>query len=130
MASTTSSSSASDDIGGNWYFNKSQRHVGLLSEPAYRHLQMAAGVRGLSGAGGLARFPHHAQLLQYFRDDAAHFGLREAITFNTGVEKADRLPEGGWQVRLSNGETEGYEALGGGERAPLGSAHSRVSGPF
>ena len=33
-------------------------------------------------------FPHHTQIAAYFDDYVDHFGLREQITFETGVEHA------------------------------------------
>ena len=35
---------------------------------------------------------HHTQVLAYFRDYAEHFGIRRHITFNTGVDHAQRRP--------------------------------------
>ena len=102
---------ASDDIGGNWYFNNPN---GMSA--CYRSLHIDTSKWRLAFEdypvpADWPDFPHHSELLQYFRDYAEHFGLREAITFNTRVEKAVRLPGDGWEVRLSNGETRQYEAL-------------------
>ena len=102
---------ASDDIGGNWYFNNPNGMSACYQSLHIDTSKWRLAFEDYPVPADWPDFPHHAQLLQYFRDYAAHFGLREAITFNTGVEKADRLPEGGWQVRLSNGETRAYEAL-------------------
>ena len=54
---------------------------------------------------------HHTQVLAYFRSYADHFGVRERITFNTGVEHAERQADGVWRVRLSTGEERRYDAL-------------------
>ena len=54
---------------------------------------------------------HHTQVLSYFRDYADHFGIREQVTFNTGVDHAQRLADGTWRVRLTTGEERSYDAL-------------------
>ena len=102
---------ASDDIGGNWYFNNPNGMSACYQSLHIDTSKWRLAFEDFPVPADWPDFPHHAQLLQYFRDYAAHFGLREAITFNTRVEKADRLPEGGWEVRLSNGETRRYAAL-------------------
>lgn len=56
-------------------------------------------------------YPHHAQILGYFNDYVDHFKLRDKITFNTRVERADRRADGVWEVQLSTGETREYDAL-------------------
>jgi cation diffusion facilitator CzcD-associated flavoprotein CzcO len=57
-------------------------------------------------------FPHHSQIAAYFDAYVDHFGLRDRITFETGVEKADRDPaDGTWHVTLDTGEQRHYDAL-------------------
>jgi cation diffusion facilitator CzcD-associated flavoprotein CzcO len=55
-------------------------------------------------------FPHHTQVAAYFDAYVDHFGLRERITFETGVEHAEPA-DGGWRVRLDTGEERDYRAL-------------------
>jgi cation diffusion facilitator CzcD-associated flavoprotein CzcO len=56
-------------------------------------------------------FPHHSQIAAYFEDYVDHFGIREKIIFETGVEHAARGRDGVWSVTLDNGEQREYEAL-------------------
>jgi dimethylaniline monooxygenase (N-oxide forming) len=56
-------------------------------------------------------FPHHTQVAQYFSDYVDHFGLADRITFETGVERAVRGPDGTWTVELDTGEQRRYDAL-------------------
>jgi dimethylaniline monooxygenase (N-oxide forming) len=56
-------------------------------------------------------YPHNTQMAAYFDAYIDRFGFRDRITFNTTVERAERSPEGGWDVRLSTGEDRRYEAL-------------------
>lgn len=101
----------SDDVGGNWYFGNPN---GLSS--AYRTLHIdSSKLRSQLSDFPMPKefpdFPHHSQILRYFRDYAAHFGLRERITFETAVEHCDLAEEGLWRVRLSTGESRWYDAL-------------------
>ncbi len=56
-------------------------------------------------------YPHNTQMAAYFNAYIDHFGFRDRITFNTTVERAERTAAGGWDVRLSSGETRSYDAL-------------------
>jgi cation diffusion facilitator CzcD-associated flavoprotein CzcO len=101
----------SDDVGGNWYF----RNPNGLSA-CYESLHIDTSKWRLAFEdypvpADWPDFPHHAQLLQYFRDYVDHFGLRETITFNTAVTKAERTADGLWRVTLSTGEARTYDVL-------------------
>ncbi|MEO1027983.1 MAG: NAD(P)-binding domain-containing protein, partial [Pseudomonadota bacterium] len=101
----------SDDIGGNWYY---QNPNGLSS--CYQSLHIDTSKWRLAFEDfpvpeDWPDFPHHAQLLAYFSEYVSHFGLRDTITFNTAVERAERDEAGDWQVTLSTGETRSYGAL-------------------
>jgi len=56
-------------------------------------------------------FPHHTHIAEYFDAYVDHFGFRDRISFGTGVERAERQPEGSWSITLDNGETRDYGAL-------------------
>ncbi|MEL7481247.1 MAG: NAD(P)-binding domain-containing protein [Pseudomonadota bacterium] len=101
----------SDDIGGNWYFNNPN---GLSSCYESLHIDTSKfrlAFEDFPVPDDWPDFPHHSQILDYFRDYVDHFDLRRAITFNTKVEHAQQLGTGGWRVELSNGETRDYRAL-------------------
>ena len=57
-------------------------------------------------------FPHHTQIAAYFDDYVDHFGFRDRIRFETGVEHAERGADGrlGGHARR-DGETARYDAL-------------------
>jgi cation diffusion facilitator CzcD-associated flavoprotein CzcO len=55
---------------------------------------------------GYPDFPHHTQIAAYFDAYADHFGLRDEITFETGVEKATRGADGVWEISLDTGGVE------------------------
>jgi hypothetical protein len=56
-------------------------------------------------------FPHHTQIAAYFEEYVEHFGFRDRIIFETGVEQAERLEDGSWRITLDTGEVRDYGAL-------------------
>ncbi|HWI43342.1 MAG TPA: NAD(P)-binding domain-containing protein [Nocardioides sp.] len=101
----------SDDIGGNWYFKnpngKSSVYESLHIDTSTTRLQF----EDFPAPEDYPDFPHHSLIHQYFRDYVDHFGLRDAITFDTAVEGVVRNGDGGWDVTLSTGETRSYTDL-------------------
>jgi dimethylaniline monooxygenase (N-oxide forming) len=101
----------SDRVGGNWVFENTN---GVSS--AYRSLHINTSRERMEYAdfpmpGDYPDFPHHTHIARYFDDYVDHFGLRERITFETGVEHAHRGSDGVWEVRLRTGEERRYDAL-------------------
>jgi hypothetical protein len=101
----------SDDIGGNWYFNNPNGASSCYQSLHIDTSKWRLAFEDYPAPDDWPDFPHHAQLLQYFRDYAKHFGITETITFNTAVQTCERLPGGRWRVALSNGETRDYDAI-------------------
>ena len=102
---------ASDDVGGNWYF---QNPNGRSS--AYRSLHIDTSKHAISFSdfpmdGRYPDFPHHSEIKQFLQEYAERFGLRERIRFNTAVERAERLPGGGWRIATADGEEHSFDAL-------------------
>ena len=101
----------SDDIGGNWYFGNPN---GLSACYESLHIDTSKwrlAFEDLPVPDDWPDFPHHSQILDYFRSYVDRFGLRPHITFNTAVTKAVRKDGGGWEVTLSTGETKPYDVL-------------------
>jgi len=101
----------SDDVGGNWYFDnpngRSSAYASLHIDTSTTRLEFEE----FPAPEDFPHFPHHTLIHRYFRDYVDHFGLRESITFNTGVTRAVRRPDGGWEVTLTTGETRSYTDL-------------------
>ena len=102
---------ASDDIGGNWYFNNPNGMSACYQSLHIDTSKWRLAFEDYPVPAEWPDYPHHAQLLQYFHDYVSHFGLRPHIRFKTRVEKATRRSGGGWEIRLSTGETEHFDAL-------------------
>jgi cation diffusion facilitator CzcD-associated flavoprotein CzcO len=101
----------SDRVGGNWVFGNKN---GMSA--AYRDLFINTSRPRMEYADfpmptSYPDFPHHSQIAAYFDDYVEHFGFREKITFETGVEHARRSEAGLWSLQLDTGETRHYEAL-------------------
>src|SRR3954452_7152489 len=102
---------ASDRVGGNWVFGNRNR-----MSAAYRSLHINTSRDRMEYADypmpdSYPDFPHHTQIASYFDSYVDHFGLREAIEFETGVEHAARRPDGVWEVTSDGGETRRFDAL-------------------
>ena len=100
----------SDRVGGNWVF---KNRNGMSS--AYRSLHINTSRRRMEYSdfpmpASYPDFPHHTHIAAYFDAYVDHFGFRERITFETGVERAAPAG-GGWEVTLDDGRTLAYDAL-------------------
>lgn len=100
-----------DDVGGNWYFGnpngRSAVYESLHIDTSTPRLQF----EDFPAPADYPDFPHHTLIHDYFRAYVDEFGLRDAIEFETGVERAARGDGGGWDVALSTGETRSYTDL-------------------
>jgi dimethylaniline monooxygenase (N-oxide forming) len=101
----------SDRVGGNWVFGNKN---GMSA--AYRDLFINVSRERMQYADypmpkSIPDFPHHTHIARYFEDYVDHFGLRERITFETGVEHASRRADGVWEITLDTGEQRTYDAL-------------------
>jgi cation diffusion facilitator CzcD-associated flavoprotein CzcO len=101
----------SDQVGGNWVFRNKN---GMSS--AYRSLHIDSSRYSIEFDDfpfpqQYPDFPHHTQILAYFKAYADHFGVTEGIHFNTGVERAERLADGTWQITLDTGEVRTFDLL-------------------
>ncbi len=62
-------------------------------------------------------YPMHWQVSEYFDRYVDHFGIRDTITFETKVERAERRDDGVWEVTISGAgadggtETREYDAV-------------------
>jgi cation diffusion facilitator CzcD-associated flavoprotein CzcO len=98
---------SSDDFGGNWYFRNPNGR-----SSAYRSLHIDTSRNAISFADfpmdeRYPDFPHHTQINDFLHEYADRFGLKEHVRFNTTVEHATRLHDGGgWDI-----DGERFDAL-------------------
>ena len=102
---------SSDRVGGNWAFGNPNGH-----SSAYRSLHIDTSKHRLSFKDfpmpeDYPDFPHHTQIKAYLDAYADAFGLRERIEFENGVEHAERLPDGGWELTTQRGESRRFDLL-------------------
>jgi hypothetical protein len=101
----------SDRVGGNWVFGNKN---GMSA--AYRYLHINTSRERMQYAdlpmpADYPDFPRHDQIAAYFDSYVDHFGFRDRILFETGVERAERLPDGTWELSTDTGETRRYDML-------------------
>jgi len=101
----------SDRVGGNWVFG----NINEMSA-AYRELFINTSRPRMEYSdfpmpADYPDFPHHTQIAAYFEKYVDRFGIREHITFNTGVEHCRPLEDGRWEVVLEGGQSRTYDAL-------------------
>ncbi len=101
----------SDKVGGNWVFGNRN---GMSSSYSTLHINTSRERMEYADypmPTSYPDFPRHDQIARYFDDYVEHFGLRERITFNTGVEHARPLEGGGWEVTISGAAAAGGEEV-------------------
>ena len=107
-----------------------ERHVLGLPLAAHQHLARADGVRRLPDAEVVSRLPApHARSPRYFDAYVDHFGFRDRIRFETGVEHAAREADGTWTIALDTGRDAPLRRAGRRQRPPLGPALARAAVP-
>ena len=101
----------SSDVGGLWRYENDN---GLAA--AYQSLTINTSKQHMAYSDfpmppSYPDFAHHTQILRYFEEYIAHFGLRETITFRTGVTEVCPAGSNRWSVTLDNGEIRFYRAV-------------------
>jgi thioredoxin reductase len=100
-----------DRVGGNWVYGNRN---GVSS--SYRSLHINTSRERMEFSDypmpkHLPDFPRHDHIAAYFDDYVDHFGFRDRIRFETGVEHVGPADGGGFEVRTSDGETRRYDAV-------------------
>ncbi len=115
---------ASDKVGGNWVFGNRN---GMSSSYSTLHINTSRERMEYADfpmPTDYPDFPRHDQIARYFDAYVDQFGLREQITFNTAVEHARPLPDGGWEVTIAQGGAGAEESAGACAEGKAGSGAS------
>jgi cation diffusion facilitator CzcD-associated flavoprotein CzcO len=101
----------SDRVGGNWVWGNKNN---VSSSYKSLHINTSRTRMEFSDFPMPERypdFPRHDHIAEYFDDYVDHFGFRDSIRFETGVEHVERRADGVFDVRLQGGETIEYDAV-------------------
>lgn len=95
---------ADADVGGNWLHGvyRTAHIISSKKTTEYPDYKMPA---------DYPDFPSAKQMLDYLRDYAKHFNLREKIEFNTKLVMARPLADERWEIELANEEKRIYKGL-------------------
>jgi dimethylaniline monooxygenase (N-oxide forming) len=101
----------SDRVGGNWVFGNRN-----AMSSAYKSLHINTSRKRMEYSdypmpADYPDFPHHSQIAAYFDAYVDHFGFRDKIRFETGVEHVQRAGDGVYELRTDTGETHRYDAV-------------------
>jgi len=101
----------SDRVGGNWVWGNKNN-----VSSSYRSLHINTSRTRMEYSDypmpeSYPDFPRHDQIAKYFDDYVDHFGFRDRIRFETGVDHVERRDDGVFEVRISTGDTLEYDAV-------------------
>ena len=101
----------SDRVGGNWVWGNKNN---VSSSYKSLHINTSRTRMEYSDFPMPERypdFPRHDHIAEYFDDYVDHFGFRDSIHFETGVDHVERRDDGTFEVRVSTGDTREYDAV-------------------
>jgi len=101
----------SDRVGGNWVFKNAN---GMSASYSTLHINTSRERMEYTDfpmPKSYPDFPHHTHIAKYFDDYVDHFGFRDRIRFQTGVERAEKQADGTFAVTDDTGATHRYDAL-------------------
>ena len=101
----------SDRVGGNWVFRNRNRMSSSYSTLHINTSRERMEFADFPMPKSYPDFPRHDHIAEYFDAYVDHFGFRDRIRFETGVERAERRDDGVWEVSDDRGGTELYDAL-------------------
>jgi cation diffusion facilitator CzcD-associated flavoprotein CzcO len=96
------------DVGGIW--DPENAGSPMYESAHFISSKWTSGFYGFPMPETFPDYPSNRQILDYIRSFTDAFGLRELITFNTTVVRAEREGDG-WSVLLSTGERRSYAGV-------------------
>jgi thioredoxin reductase len=101
----------SDSVGGNWVFSPRLSHSSVFETTHIISSKRLSQYADFPMPDDYPDYPSHKQLLTYFRDYAAHFGVNDYIRFNTEVVRAEKQVDETWNITLADGTVERFDYL-------------------
>ncbi|WP_422005081.1 flavin-containing monooxygenase [Pyruvatibacter mobilis] len=101
-----------NDIGGVW--DMENPGTPMYETAHFIASRFTSGFYGFPMPDSFPDYPSHEQVLDYIRQFAITYGLRDSVRCGVGVERATPIgssAEGGWRVALSSGETRTYRGI-------------------
>jgi thioredoxin reductase len=101
----------SDRVGGNWVF---KNRNGMSASYSTLHINTSRERMEYTDfpmPKSYPDFPHHTHIARYFDDYVDHFGVRDRIRFETGVERVEKRADGLFDVIDDRGATHAYDAV-------------------
>ena len=97
------------DVGGIWDIDRAG--TPMYDSAHFISSRFTSGFYGYPMPPTYPDYPNHRQILSYIRDFAGAYGLYDGLTLGVGVEEVSPVDGGKWTVRLSTGETRGYDGV-------------------
>lgn len=100
-----------DRVGGIWAYTE---QTGITSAWSTLNMNSPRGTYEFSDfpmPANFPDFPRHTQVWEYLENYVDHFGFRQYIHLNTGVERIIPHEDGTWSVTLTSGETLRYDGM-------------------
>jgi hypothetical protein len=100
-----------DAVGGNWLFSPRLSHSSVYETTHIISSKRLSQYEDYPMPADYPDYPSHKQLLAYFQAYARDHGVLDYIRFNTGVQRAEKLPDERWAVTLDDGTREEFDYL-------------------
>jgi hypothetical protein len=90
-------------LGGNWVYDTTPGHSSVFETTHLITSKKVSGFFDYPMPESYPEYPSHSQVLRYFEDYAAHFGVTPHIRYKTEVATAVRRERGGWSLTMADG---------------------------
>eukprot|EP01096_Ripella_sp_DP13-Kostka_P008089 TRINITY_DN3004_c0_g1_i1.p1 TRINITY_DN3004_c0_g1~~TRINITY_DN3004_c0_g1_i1.p1 ORF type:complete len:642 (+),score=224.36 TRINITY_DN3004_c0_g1_i1:51-1928(+) len=86
------------EIGGNWVFKENEAHSSVYRTTVINTSRQLMAFSDFPMPSHLPTYPHHKQIVKYFKQYAEHFGVMDVIRFHRQVVDISPISGGGWRV--------------------------------
>jgi Flavin-binding monooxygenase-like len=98
-----------NQIGGNWVYREDGEHSSVYETTHLISSKQLSAYIDFPMPDDYPDYPSHRQILAYFKAYAKHFDLERHITFNTVVEKVEKIADNRWRVTTDKGVTTDFD---------------------